>query len=143
MAMTVHLDIASAEEQLFSGLVEMIIANGTMGELGIVYNHAPLLTSLKPGPVRIVKQGGEEEVFYVSGGMLEVQPYLVTILADSASRADDMDEAAALEAKAEAEKHLKDQSDKIEYSKATVELAEAIAQLRTIQALKKKAKHLK
>ncbi len=143
MAMTVHLDIASAEAQLFSGLVEMIIADGIMGELGIVYNHAPLLTSLKPGPVRVLKSDGDEEVFYVSGGILEVQPYLVTILADTALRADDMDEAAALEAKAEAEKHLKDQSDQIEFSRATAELAEAAAQLRTIQALKKKARHLK
>jgi len=121
----------------------MIIANGTMGELGIVYNHAPLLTALKAGPVRVIKQGGEEEIFYVSGGILEVQPYLVTILADTASRADDMDEAAALQAKAEAEKQLQDQSDQIEFSQATAELAEAVAQLRTIQALKKKAKHLK
>jgi len=142
MAMTVKLDIASAEKQMFSGLVEMIIANGAMGELGIVYNHAPLLTSLKPGPVRVIKQGGDEEVFYVSGGMLEVQPYLVTILADTALRADDMDEAAALEAKNEAEKQLQDQSDQIDHSKATVELAEAVAQLRTIRALKKKAKSL-
>lgn len=142
MAMTVKLDIASAEEQMFSGLVEMIIANGTMGELGIVYNHAPLLTSLKPGPVRVIKQGGDEEVFYVSGGMLEVQPYLVTILADTAIRADDMDEAAAIEAKNEAEKQLQDQSDQIDHTKATAELAEAVAQLRTIRALKKKAKSI-
>ncbi len=140
MAMTVHLDIASAEEQLFSGLVEMVIATGEMGELGIAPQHAPLLTSLKPGPVRVIKQGGEEEIFYVSGGMLEVQPLLVTILADTAVRADDIDEAAAAEAKERAEKALRDQASEIEFAKAAAELAEAAAQLRTIQALRKKLK---
>ena len=138
--MTVHLDIASAEEQLFSGLVEMVIATGEMGELGIAPQHAPLLTSLKPGPVRVIKQGGEEEIFYVSGGMLEVQPLLVTILADTAVRADDIDEAAAAEAKERAEKALRDQASEIEFAKAAAELAEAAAQLRTIQALRKKLK---
>ncbi len=141
MAMTTHLDIASAEEQLFSGLVEMVIAKGMMGELGITPQHAPLLTALKPGPVRVILQGGEETDFYVSGGMLEVQPSLITILADTAVRAEDIDEAAAIEAKEHAEKALADQSSEIEYSVAAVELAEAIAQLRTLQALRKKAKH--
>ncbi len=140
MAMTVHLDIASAEEQMFSGLVEMIIATGTMGELGIAPSHAPLLTALKPGPVRVIQQNGEEVIFYVSGGMLEVQPSLVTILADTALRADDVDEAAAIEAQNRAEKLLEDQSDDIEFSRATAELAEAAAQLRTLQALRKQAK---
>ena len=140
MAMTVHLDIASAEEQMFSGLVEMIIATGTEGELGIAPSHAPLLTVLKPGPVRVIKQDGEEVIFYVSGGMLEVQPNLVTILADSALRADDVDEAAAIESQNRAEKLLEDQSDDIEFSRATAELAEAAAQLRTLAALRKKAK---
>ncbi|RMH46544.1 MAG: F0F1 ATP synthase subunit epsilon [Gammaproteobacteria bacterium] len=140
MAMTVHLDIASAEEQLFSGLVEMVIATGEMGELGIAPQHAPLLTSLKPGPVRVIKPDGEEEIFYVSGGMLEVQPLLVTILADTAVRADDIDEAAAAEAKERAEKALRDQASEIEFAKAAAELAEAAAQLRTIQALRKKLK---
>lgn len=139
MAMTTHLDIASAEEQLFSGLVEMVIAKGIMGELGITPQHAPLLTALKPGPVRVILQGGEEAAFYVSGGMLEVQPLLITILADTGIRAEDIDEAAALLAKEKAEKTLSDQSTQIEYSVATAELAEAVAQLRTLQALRKKA----
>lgn len=137
--MTTHLDIVSAEEKLFSGLVEMVIANGSIGELGIAPQHAPLLTGLKPGPVRVILQGGEEAIFYVSGGMLEVQPSIITILADTGLRADDVDEAAAIEAKERAEKALQDQSAEIEYSVAAVELAEAMAQLRTLQALRKKA----
>ncbi len=139
MAMTTHLDIVSAEEKLFSGLVEMVIANGSIGELGIAPQHAPLLTGLKPGPVRVILQGGEETIFYVSGGMLEVQPSIITILADTGLRAADVDEAAAIEAKERAEKALQDQSAEIEYSVAAVELAEAMAQLRTLQALRKKA----
>ncbi len=95
MAMTVHCDIVSAERQLFSGLVEIVVASGVEGDLGIMPGHAPLLTRLKPGPVRVKKQNGDEEVFYVSGGFLEVQPKLVTVLADTAERADNMDEAAA------------------------------------------------
>ena len=98
MAMTVHCDIVSAEEAIFSGLVELVVAAGTEGDLGITYGHAPLLTSLEPGPVRIVMDSGEEQVYYVSGGYLEVQPNVVSILADTALRADDLDEAAALEA---------------------------------------------
>ena len=95
MSMTIHCDIVSAEEEIFSGLIEMMVATGDMGELGITYGHAPLLTSLKPGPVRIVTQNGEEEVYYVSGGFLEVQPGVVSILADTAIRANDVDEASA------------------------------------------------
>ena len=109
MAMTVHCDIVSAEENLFSGLVERIIASGELGDLGVEPGHAALLSPLKPGPVRIVKQGGEEEVIYVSGGYLEVQPNSVTVLADTASRADDLDEAAALEAKRHAEQAMENQ----------------------------------
>ena len=139
MAMTVHCDIVSAEEEIFSGLVEMVIATGTEGELGISYGHAPLLTGINPGPVRIIKQGGEEEIYYLSGGFVEVQPYLVSILADTALRADDMDEAAALEAKKEAEQALHNQSGEFNYSRAAAQLAEAAAQLRTIQAIRKKA----
>jgi len=141
MAMTTHLNIASAEEQLFSGLVEMVIAKGIMGELGITPQHAPLLTALIPGPVRVILQGGHEVAFYVSGGMLEVQPSLITILADTGIRAEDIDEAAAIEAKHKAEKALENQSSEIEFSMATAELAEAVAQLRTLQALRKKAGH--
>ncbi len=138
MAMTVHCDIVSAEEEIFSGLVEMVIAAGTEGDLGIAYGHAPLLTSLQPGPIRVIKQDGEEEIYYVSGGYLEVQSYQVSVLADTALRASDMDEAAALEAKREAEQALTNQSADFDYSRAATQLAEAAAQLRTIQAMRKK-----
>ncbi len=138
MGITVHCDIVSAEEQIFSGLVELVVAAGELGDLGIAPGHAPLLTKLSPGPVRVVKQGGEEEVFYVSGGYLEAQPNLVTILSDSAQRADDMDEAAALEAKKEAERELANQSGDFDYSRAASQLAEASARLRAIQQLRKK-----
>jgi len=138
MAMTVQCDIVSAEKEIFSGLVEMVIAAGTEGDVGISYGHAPLLTSLQPGPIRVIKQGGEEDIYYISGGYLEVQPYHVSVLADTALRADDMDEAAALEAKREAEQALTNQSGDFDYSRAASQLAEAAAQLRTIQALRKK-----
>jgi F-type H+-transporting ATPase subunit epsilon len=139
MAMTVHCDIVSAEREIFSGLVEMVIAAGSEGDVGIAYGHAPLLTALQPGPVRVIKQGGEEEVFYVSGGYLEIQPHLVSILADTALRADDMDEAAALEAKREAEQALNNQSGDFDYTRAATQLAEAAARLRTIQAMRRKS----
>ena len=103
MAMTVHCDIVSAEEAIFSGLVEIVVATGESGELGILPHHTPLLTALVPGPIRVKKQNGEEEIFYISGGFLEVQPDSVTVLADTALRADNIDEAAALEAKKHAE----------------------------------------
>jgi F-type H+-transporting ATPase subunit epsilon len=138
MAMTVHCDIVSAEEAIFSGLVEMIVAHGSLGDLGIAPGHAPLLTDLKPGPVRVTLQGGEEQVFYVSGGFLEVQPSTVTVLADTAVRAGDVDEAAALEAQKAAEAALANQAGEFDYGRAAAQLAEAAAQLRTIQALRKK-----
>lgn len=138
MAMTVHCDIVSAEQEIFSGKVEMVIAAGTEGDLGISYGHAPLLTALQPGPIRIIKPGGEEEIYYVSGGYLEVQSYQISVLADTALRASDMDEAAALEARKQAEQALHNQSSEIDYSRAAAQLAEAAAQLRTIQALRKK-----
>lgn len=138
MAITVHCDIVSAEKSLFSGLVELVVAHGTLGDLGIAPGHAPLLTQLDPGPVRVIKQNGEEEVYYVSGGMLEVQPKVVTILADTALRAHDVDEAAAQQAVEDARRELANQSSEINYSAAAAMLAEAAAQLRTIQALKKK-----
>jgi F-type H+-transporting ATPase subunit epsilon len=140
MAMTVHCDIVSAEESLFSGLVEMIVATGSEGELGVNYGHAPLLTDLKPGPVRIIKQGGEEEIYYLSGGYLEVQPQTVSILADTALRADDLDEAQAMEAKKRAEQELHNQSGEFNYSRAASQLAEAAAQLRTIEEIRRKAR---
>ncbi len=139
-AMSVHLDIVSAESELFSGLAEMIVASGEVGELGIFPGHTPLLTSLKPGLIRVVKQGGVEEVIYISGGMLEVQPDLVTVLADTAIRAGDLDEAAALEAKEKAERALAERKSDFEYSAAVSELAEAVAQIRAIRQLRNKAK---
>lgn len=140
MAMTTHCNIVSTEESLFSGLAELVVATGSLGELGIGYGHAPLLTELKPGPVRIVKQNGEEEVYYLSGGYLEVQPDVVTILADTALRVDDIDEAAALEARKQALHDLQNQSGEFDYSRAASQLVEAAAQLKTIEELRRKAK---
>lgn len=138
MAMTFHLDIVSAEASIYSGLVEMMVATGTLGELGIYPGHTPLLTTLKPGFIRVVEQGGKEDVFYVSGGTLEVQPKVVTVLADTVQRAEHLDEASALEAKEHAEKLLSEKTAKIEYAEALAELAEAAAQLQAIKQLKKK-----
>ncbi len=140
MAMTVHCDVVSAEEKIYSGLVEMLTATGTEGEMGIQYGHAPLLTALKPGAVRIVRQDGKEDILYVSGGYLEVQPNLITLMADTAVRAKDVDEAAALEAQSEAEKALANKTGEFEYSRAATELAEAAAQLRTIQKLRNRGR---
>jgi F-type H+-transporting ATPase subunit epsilon len=139
MAMTVHVDIVSAESEIFSGLAEMVFAPAAMGEVGIMPRHTPLITFLKPGEVRVRKPGGEEEQFYVSGGILEIQPHVVTILSDTAARAKDLDEAAAMEAKTRAEQALKDKTSAMEYAQAEKELAEAVAQLQAIQRLRKKA----
>ncbi len=137
--MTMHVDVVSAEEEIFSGPATMLFAPGAMGDLGIMPRHAPLMTRIKPGEVRIVtEQGDDEIVLYVSGGMLEIQPEAVTILADTAQRASDIDEAAALEAKERAEKLLADQKDDIDYAAASAELAEAMAQLQAISRLRKK-----
>ncbi len=138
MAMTIHCDIVSAEQEIFSGRVTMVSATGTIGELGIMPGHAPLLTGIRPGPVRLKKDDGEEEVFYASGGFLEVQPGVVTILADTALRADDIDEAAAVEAQQAAERLLHDQTTDIEFSAVATMLAEAMAQQRTLAELKKR-----
>ncbi len=138
MAMTFHVDIVSAEAEIFSGTCEMVNAPAVMGELGILPRHTPLMTRLKPGEVRVIREGGTEEFYYVSGGMLEVQPHHVTVLADTAVRAKDLDEAAAIEAKQHAEQALKDQKSDIDYAKAQAELAEAVAQLQTIQRMRKK-----
>ena len=139
MAFTMHCDIVSAERSIFSGLVEMVIAAGSLGDLGISPGHAPLLTALIPGPVRLIKQGGEEEVFYVSGGFLEVQRNVVTLLTDTALRADDVDEAAAIQAMEDAEKAMADQSAEMDYGAAAARLAEATAQLRALRQLKNRA----
>lgn len=140
-AMTLHIDIVSAEEKIFSGRAEVVIVTGQMGELGIYPGHTPLLTGLKPGMVRVQSQGGNEDVYYVSGGMLEVQPETVTILADTIARAADLDEAAAIEAKERAEKLLAAKKADFDYSTAVAELAEAVAQLRAIKELRKKTRH--
>jgi len=138
MAMTVQCEIVSAEEEIFSGLIEFVSVTGSLGDLGVYPGHAPLLTELKPGPVELRKQGGEEEVFYVSGGFIEVQPYKVTVLADTAARASDLSEAAALEAKKHAEHAMADKTGEFEYSRAAAQLAEAAAQLRTLQQIRRK-----
>ncbi len=138
MAMSVHCDIVSAEQAIFSGLVELLVAHGSLGDLGVGPGHAPLLTSLKPGPVRVKLQGGEEQIYYVSGGFLEVQSSTITVLADTAVRADDVDEAAAIEAQKAAEAALSNQAGEFDYGRAAAQLAEAAAQLRTVQALRKK-----
>lgn len=137
---TLRLDIVSAEKQIFSGEVEMIFVTGEMGELGIAPGHSQLLTTLKPGYVRAILPNREEEVFYISGGMLEIQPYIASVLADTAMRADDIDEAAAIVAKEQAEKLLAGKSSAMDIAKATVELVEAVAQIRAIQHLKKRIK---
>lgn len=140
MSMTVHVDIVSAESEIFSGLVEMVFAPASMGEMGIAPGHTPLLTKLNPGEVRLQLSEGKEEAFYVSGGMLEVQPRVVTILSDTAVRADDLDEARALEARDQARKALKDQSAEMDYAKALAEYAEAAAQLQAIERLRKRGR---
>lgn len=138
MAMTVHCDIVSSEESVFSGLIESLTATGAEGELGVQYGHAALLTPLMPGPVELVRQGGEREVIFVRGGYLEVQPNHVTILADTAIRAEDLDSAAAEQARKEALQNIENQAGEMEYGRASAELAEAAAQLMTLQKMRKK-----
>lgn len=140
MAMTFHCDIVSAEEEIYSGRVEVLSARGLSGELGIYPGHAPLLTRLRPGPIRIIVQGGEEQVYYASGGFLEVQSSTVSVLADTAIRAHDVDEAAAEEAQKQAEQELAQKASDLDYTKAAARLAEAAAQLRTVQELRKKVR---
>ncbi len=142
MAMTVHVDVVSAEELLFSGLAEMVVVPGIMGELGIYPRHAPLLTRIKPGSVRIRRPDQPlDELIYVSGGMLEVQPNLVTILSDTAIRSKDLDEARSLEAKRAAEEALKNRTSDFDYAQAESELLQAIAQLRIIEQIRKQVGH--
>jgi F-type H+-transporting ATPase subunit epsilon len=138
MAMTMHCDIVSAETEIFSGKVTMVVANGTIGELGILPGHAPLLTGIRPGPVRLKMDDGSEEVFFASGGFLEVQPGTVTVLADTALRADDVDAAAAAAAKDAAERALQDRQADFDFSTAAAQLAEASARLRTLDELRKR-----
>jgi len=140
MTATLRLDVVSAEKQIFSGNVSMIFVTGEMGELGIAPGHSQLLTTLSPGYVRAILPNQEEEIFYISGGMLEVQPYVTSVLADTAMRADDIDEAAAVSAKEQAEKILAGKTSTMDLAKATAELAEIAAQIRVVQRLKKRAK---
>jgi F-type H+-transporting ATPase subunit epsilon len=138
MGMTIHVDIVSAEGEIFSGMAEMVYAPAEMGEVGIAPRHTPLVTRLKPGEVRVeTGEGKEMQHFYVSGGILEVQPHIVTVLADTAIRAADLDEVAAQEAKRRAEDAMADRSAEFEYAKAQAELAEAVAQLRAIDRIRK------
>jgi len=136
--MTIHVDIVSAEREIFSGLAEMVFAPAELGEVGISPRHAPLITKLNPGEVRVKVSDNESYPFYISGGLLEVQPHLVTILADTAIRAKDIDEAAALDAKVKAEEALADKSGKIDYATAQSQLAQAVMQLRTLDRLRKR-----
>jgi F-type H+-transporting ATPase subunit epsilon len=135
---TIHVEIVSAEREIFSGDVEIVFAPARLGEVGILPGHAAMLTPLRPGEVRVQMVGGEQQAFYVSGGMLEVQPKVVTVLSDTAIRAHDLDEAAVLKAKQEAEEALANRSDKVDFTKAQAELAELAAQLQTIQRLRRR-----
>jgi len=134
---TTHLDIVSAEHAIFSGVVEKVVATGEAGEIGIIPGHAPLLTMLKPGEVRVTHQGGSQDIYYVSGGLLEVQPFCVTVLADVVERAEEIDESAALAAKARAEEVIASKQTDIDYAKAASELAQAAAQIRALQKFRK------
>lgn len=138
---TMRLDIVSAEAAIFSGDVVRLVVEGEVGELGIHAGHTALLTQIKPGQLQVSVEDGEDQFFYVSGGMLEVQPTVVTVLADTAVRAEDLDEAAAMIVKEAAEKQLAERQAGIEYSSAMTELAEAAAQLKAIQSLRKHRKH--
>lgn len=141
MAITTHLDIVSAEKSVYSGLVERVTVTGVLGEVGIHPGHAPLLTALKPGEIRFrAMHSQEDEIYYVSGGMLEVQPHSVTVLADVVERADHLDEALALEAKARAEEAMANRNTEIDYTVAAAELARAVAQIRAIHKFRSKHK---
>jgi len=136
MAMTTHVDIVSAEEEIWSGKATMVFAPGVMGELGIAPRHTPLLTRLKAGEVRVKGENGEDESFFISGGMLEIQPHVVTVLSDTAVRADDLDEAAAIEAKQRAEEAMQNKKSEMDFARAKAELMEAAAMVETIKKLK-------
>ncbi|MCB1865687.1 MAG: F0F1 ATP synthase subunit epsilon [Chromatiales bacterium] len=140
MAMTIHVDIVSAEKNIFSGLAEMVYAPAVMGEVGIAPRHAPLITRLKAGEVRVETTPGTQQSFFISGGILEVQPDVVTVLADTAVRAADLDEAAAIAARERAERALADARTEFDTARAQAELAERAAELRAIDRIRKQAK---
>lgn len=140
MTKTIQCDIVSAQEEIFSGEATMLIASGIAGELGITPRHAPLITQLKAGPVRVLKEDGEEEFFFVSGGILEVQPHMITVLSDTATRGADLDETAAKAAKAEAERQLADRTGEMEVAEAQAQLMQAAAQLAALEQLRKNLK---
>ncbi|OHC66837.1 MAG: F0F1 ATP synthase subunit epsilon [Rhodocyclales bacterium RIFCSPLOWO2_02_FULL_63_24] len=137
MAMTIHVDVVSAEEMIFSGLAEFVVLPGEAGELGILPGHMPLMTRIKPGAVRVKLPGDKEELIFVAGGLLEVQPGLVTVLADTAIRGADLDQAKAMDAKKKAEEAMVNRGSEMDYARAQVELAEAIAQLAAIDRLRR------
>jgi len=142
MTATIHIDVVSAEESIFSGEVEFIVAPALQGEVGIYPRHAPLLTTIKAGALRLkISDQAEEQLIFVSGGILEIQPGIVTVLADTAIRGHDLDEAKALEVKRVAEEAMKNKSSEVDYAKAQGELMEAMAQLQAIQQLRKITKH--
>lgn len=141
MSHTIRVDIVSAEAEIYSGDAQLVVATGEMGELGITPRHAPLITRLKPGHVDVVLADGERQQFWVSGGILEVQPQVVTVLADTAARASDLDEAAAQRAKQEAENALANRTDAVEIAEAQAKLAEAITQLQALERMRKTLKH--
>jgi F-type H+-transporting ATPase subunit epsilon len=141
MTNTIRVDIVSAEAEIFSGDATMVVATGELGELGITPRHAPLITRLKPGHVDVVLANGEREHFYVTGGILEVQPQVVTVLADTAARASELDEAAAQKAKKEAEEALAHRTDAVDIAEAQAKLVEAMAQLQALERLRKNLKH--
>ena len=138
MAMTMHVNIVSAESEIYSGTVTQVFAPAEMGEVGVMPRHAPMLSTLKAGVVRVIPQDGEEQTFFVSGGILEIQPHVVTILSDTALRATDIDEAAAQEAKSRAEAAMKDKASDMDYAKAKSELIEAVAQIEALKKIRKK-----
>jgi len=138
--MAIEVNIVSAEAQIYSGDAEMVFAPAVMGEVGIAPGHSPLMTQLGPGEVRVKHTDGNEEGYYISGGMLEIQPHLVTILSDTAVRARDLDQAAAEKAKREAEEALSDRSAEVDYAKARADLAEAVAQLQAIERLRRRGR---
>jgi F-type H+-transporting ATPase subunit epsilon len=140
MTHTIKCDIVSAHEEIFSGEATMVIASGIAGELGITPRHAPLITQLKAGPVRVQKENGEEAFFFVSGGILEVQPHMITVLTDTATRGEDLDETAAKAAKAEAERQLADRTGEMEVAEAQSQLMQAVAQLAALEHLRKNLK---